>query len=210
MPAAKHPSKWKLNTIHESDLGDFVDVPNTDGMYRVSKDGCVISQKHIRLRPWPGWWLILATCKSRPSQPFNRVNITYEDRGEASVSLSRLLLTVFVCPPPSKDSVAAHINGISDDDRLENLKWALPQDVKTGAIVRGTHSHGDRHPAARFHEDQVKAVRQIAAKGVPVNMIARAMDEPQARIRELVKTRRNMAKHNGTVCPLTGHVLNSD
>jgi hypothetical protein len=205
---AKHPRHWKRNTIHESDLGEFVDVPDTDGMYRIARDGTVISQKFIRLRPWPGWWIILKTVKSRPSQPFNRVHIVYSDGVSVCEQLSRLLLTVFLSPPPTNDSVAAHLNGVSDDDRLENLTWAVPTDVKTASIVRGSHAHGDNHPSTRFCEQQVKAIRQIISMGVPVNMLARAMNEPQPRIRELTQIKRDVAKHHGTACPLTGRVLN--
>jgi len=145
--------------------------------------------------------------KSRPSQPFNRVGIV-RDGEKTCAQLNRLILETFVGPPPSEDHVAAHVNGVSDDDRLENLKWALHVDVKTGSIRRGTWAHGDGIHSARFHDTQVKAVKKILAAGISPTTLAAAMDVPQARVREIaVGKSRNEKKHIGRKCELTGETI---
>lgn len=207
MTKPQHPSKWRFDVIHDRDLKGFKAIPRTDQLYMINPSGQVVGRRHSCCQPWPGWWIKLRTAKSRPSQPFNRVSIV-QDGQQVCAQLGRLLLETFVGPAPSSDHVAGHINGVSDDDRLENLKWVLPVDVKTGSIRRGTWAHGDRVHSARFHETQVNAIRRILEAGIAPTTLAAAMDVPQARVREIAAgLSRRIGKHDGRKCELTGETI---
>ncbi len=189
MTAKSHPSHWKFQTIHEDSLASFKDIPGTGGTYKISADGVVVSSRHRGLRD--GWWIVLRCTKSKNSRPFARVCLYMDGSTKpAHYQLSRLLLETFVGPPPTALHVAAHRNGITDDDRLENLVWSTSQEVKHAQICRGTWAHGERTGHTRFTREQVEAARKIVIEfGVPADLLANAMGESQSRIREwLVKT----------------------
>jgi len=178
-----HPKHWKLAAIHENDLGEFKDIPGTGGLYKISKDGAVASQ---RRRALPDkYWVILKNLKSNNARPFNRVTLHLDGQPPKQRQVSRLILEAWVGPPPTKTSVAAHRNGITDDDRLDNLKWAENQDVKRGQICRGTWARGEKVSTARHSREQVEAARKIVNEyGVPINLLANALGLTQPRVRE--------------------------
>lgn len=214
MPKAKHPSKWKIETIHESDLefSSYYEIPGTGGFYRISKSGNVISQRLRALKCWPGYWLKQKIVPSRKEKPYSRVNIYWENLPDTKspTTLGRLLLLTFVGDPPTPDHLACHKNGITDDDRLGNLIWAKSLDVKKASIVRGTYASGEQSATCRFSNRQLDAIIELSNLGASVNLIARALSENQVRIRELLKFRmENRSKWEGLICPLTGNVKES-
>ncbi len=199
------PAHWRRSRlVYDADLGpNFRDVPGTGGLARISDDGIVISQSDRRLEP--GWWAVLSISKSKNSKPFNRVTV-YFGAKKRMCQVSRLILESWVGPPPTSKHVAAHRNGVTDDDRLDNLMWALQQDVSHGQICRGTWAHGERAGNARLSLQQVEAARKIIFDhGVSATLLAEALGVPQARVREwLVKTW-DTSKWDGLENPLEVH-----
>ena len=212
MTTKVHPAHWKKATaIHESDLtGEWRDIVGFGGQYRISINGVVISSRRRGLVP--GWWAVVAIRKSRLSNPFNRVSLTVDGPGprQRSYMLARLLLEAFVGPAPSPTSLAAHRNGKSDDDRLDNLMWAESADVTHGRICRGSYARGSTSPHSRYSLEQVEAARKIVIEhGVSANLLATAMGIKQPRVREwLVKTWDD-SKWDGLINPLTDEVLDT-
>jgi len=202
MTAKKHIKHWKFAVVHKDDLGDFKPIPNTGGMYQISKDGVVVSSRHRGLPD--DHWIVLKTQKSRVAHPFNRVMIYFDGRDKPNIcQISRLILEAWVGPPPSPLHIAAHRNGVSDDDRLENLLWATSKDVKYGSICRGTWVHGESAATSRFSEEQVVAARRIVVEyGVPANLLATAMGLPQQRVREWLTKTWDSTKWDGLTNPL--------
>lgn len=197
-----HAGHWKFEVVHESSLGEFREIPNTGGSYRISRDGIVISNNRKGLSE--GFWVVLKRHKSTNAKPFNRVRIRFEgDEKTKNCQVSRLILESWVGPPPEKTSVAAHRNGITDDDRLDNLLWAEPQDVSHGQICRGTWAHGERSGQARLTLEQVEAARKIVIEyGVSANLLATALGIPQVRVREWLTKTWDTAKWDDLENPL--------
>jgi hypothetical protein len=145
--------------------------------------------------------------KSRVDRPYNRIGI-YIEGEQRMLQVSRLVLQCFVGDPPTSEHVACHLNGVTDDDRLENLKWGMPVDTKTGQIIRGTYSHGDKSPHTSFAPEQVRAIQRILKAGISQSTLANAVGVPQPRIREIAMgITRNPDKHIGRENPLTGEVV---
>lgn len=59
----------------------------------------------------------------------------------------RMILEAFVSLPPTEAHQAAHWNGVRDDNRLENLRWATPAENHADIDRHGTR----RGPARRSH-----------------------------------------------------------
>jgi len=189
MTQRKHPKHWAFATVHENDLGEFKDIPGTGGLYRISQNGEVISKRRRSLPD--GYWVLLRICKSRNAHPFNRVSVYFDGDSKSKIcQVSRLVLEAWVGPPPTKTSIAAHRNGVSDDDRLENLLWAEQKDVSHGQICRGSWAHGERVGSSRHSLQQVEAARKIVIEyGVSANLLAEALGVAQPRVSEwLTKT----------------------
>ena len=72
--------------------------------------------------------------------------------------LSRLLLTVFVCPAP-KGYEAAHLNGKPTDNRLENLKWCSRKENDSHKKIHGTDGSGERNSRAKLHWTDVILIK---------------------------------------------------
>jgi hypothetical protein len=203
MTTKQHPKHWKFATVHEDKIGDEVrDIPGTGGTYRITKDGIVLSQRHPSLPE--GYWIVMKCQKSKNSRPFNRVCIAFDGYPRGRIcQVSRLLLEAWVGPAPSEFHVAAHRNGVTDDDRLENLMWALPRDVSHGQICRGTWAHGQSAGRVRFQREQVEAARKIVIDyGVPANLLATALNLNQARVREWLTKTWDTDKWDGLQNPL--------
>lgn len=69
-----------------------------------------------------------------------------------------------------------HINGVRDDNRLENLEYVTPsQNVRHSVEKFGTY-RGEKHPNSKLTEDDVKKIRALIAKGFTNNEIAQQFD----------------------------------
>lgn len=202
MTARKHPNQWKSAWVHENDMGEFRAIPGTGGSYKISKCGVVVSnrRRHLPAR----CWIVLKHSKSKKEKPFNRVSIMLPgEHKRRPHHVSRLILKSWVGPPPSDLHVAAHRNGITDDDRLENLLWAKMKDVKHSQIYRGTWVRGERARSAKFTREQIEAARKIISEyGVSQNLLAKLLGMPQPRVREWLKKNWNTQKWDDLKNPL--------
>lgn len=77
----------------------------------------------------------------------------------------RLILLTFVGPPPDPTSQAAHENGDSTDNRVENLSWKSPWDNSQDRRRHGTVAFGEDVPQSKLTARQVLEIRRRRAEG---------------------------------------------
>lgn len=86
----------------------------------------------------------------------------------------RLVAEAFIHNPDKKPQVN-HINGIKDDNRVNNLEWVTPKEniihgyknsLMNSHKRRGErkNTQGENHPKARLTEEEVKSMREKNAK----------------------------------------------
>jgi DNA-binding transcriptional regulator YiaG len=197
----RHPSQWERELLHESCIADFTPIPGASG-YRINRDGKAITNT---LRHMPeGYWGVIAIGKSNVARRNNRVKIKFDNQKSATFhQLGRILLITFVGPSPGPDYCAGHRNGITDDDRVENLVWATAQELTHGRICRGTWAHGEKSPTARHSLEQVEAARKIVTEfGVSTNLLATAMGMSQSHVRNWMVNTWDASKWDGLENPL--------
>ncbi|MCP5065270.1 MAG: HNH endonuclease [bacterium] len=73
-------------------------------------------------------------------------------------SVHRLVLTAFIGPCP-QGMEASHLNGVRDDNRLENLVWETRSQNHARKKGHGTNVEGERHPHSRLTESAVREIR---------------------------------------------------
>lgn len=107
--------------------------------------------------------------------------------------MARLVLFAFVGPPTNPNDQASHGNGIPDDDRVSNLRWATPVSNNHDKFRHGTILRGERSPTSKLTERDVRSIRARIADGEGQHALSREMKIPVATIHNIVK--RHSWKH---------------
>lgn len=84
-----------------------------------------------------------------------------------------LVLTAFVCPRPTKSHQAAHVNGVRNDNRIGNLRWATPLENCADKKIHGTDQVGMKHHMRKITDADVLEIRRLRQQGVYCKDIAR-------------------------------------
>lgn len=133
----------------------FKDIPGFDGLYLVSNMGHVFSMRSQRnLKPGKvhKGYLVVHLCVNGEVHP-RRVN--------------RLVLEAFtgLCPEGKQ---AAHLNGMNQDNRRENLAWVTQRENEQHKRLHGTRNdtHCRRgHPLSGENLRMEKTVEKKGTKG---------------------------------------------
>jgi hypothetical protein len=109
------------------------DIPEYEGMYQISNLGNVKSQhyNHMSGRK-PGRLLKVTLMKTGYMSLELRMNDTNKRH-----LIHRLIAEVFIPNPENKPNVN-HINGIRNDNRIENLEWCTQSENILHAFKMGT------------------------------------------------------------------------
>ena len=137
-------------------------VEGYEGVYEVSNLGYVrrlsfINGKTKRKYEPPK---VLSLAKKRQ---YEMVGL-HKDGTRTTRAVHRLVATAFHGPCPNGYE-CAHLNGIRDDNRAENLKWVSKKENHSHKWLHGTQQAGERNAHSRFKQAQVQAMRLILALG---------------------------------------------
>jgi len=82
-----------------------------------------------------------------------------------------LVLEAFVGPRPhGKES--AHWNGVRDDNRISNLRWATRSENNKDRVRHGTIPCGEKHGKAKLNDRVVREARRLRRYGLSFQSIA--------------------------------------
>jgi hypothetical protein len=146
-----------------------------EGVYDVSSFGRVRSLPRIvevsaggrkgrHLKPVSGRILALArdtfgyplVCLMRDGKQYNR-------------TVHRLVCEAFHGPRPP-GHFAAHNDGSADNNRPDNLRWALPVENTADRRLHGTMVEGEDHPNALLTEQDVVRIRRLLKSRGPTEI----------------------------------------
>lgn len=135
-----------------SEVEQWVEFPNTNGLYEISSLGRVRS-----LIP-----------SNRRIGEFQHPSVRNDGYLQVSFFgkswlLHRAVLTAFVGPGP-KGFHGAHLDGNKTNCALSNLAWVTVKENASHRKIHGTDSCGEKNPMAKITEE---IVRDIRAKCVP-------------------------------------------
>ena len=166
---------------------DWRPIPGWEGLYEASSQGRIRSLSHStefdvagrfsKTRFFPG--MILKHTRQDGKYP--QVSLC-RDGVVTRVDIHRVICRTFHGEPADGEE-AAHRNGIKNDVRSENLRWATPLDNAVDKATHGTNAVGTRHGQAKLSEADVIAIRSSPLKGVEIAAAFRLSKAQVSRIR---------------------------
>lgn len=147
----------------------FRDVPGYLG-YRVSDKGRVQScrARKFRLKVTDKWRDMKLQKEKRMGY---RLATLYGEGGKVRFGVHVLVLTVFGSPcPPGLE--CRHLDGIPNNNCLENLAWGTHKENSADMVSHGHTSKGEKHHAAKLTLDKAKEMRRLRRKGATIAALA--------------------------------------
>jgi hypothetical protein len=83
----------------------------------------------------------------------------YEDGQYRRAYVHRLVCEAFYGAPKAGDIHAAHLNGVRDDNRAENLAWATRSENERHKRAHGTSNDGQRNGMAKLPAERIAEIR---------------------------------------------------
>lgn len=114
---------------------------------------------------------VMSPGMAGPRRNYACVSLTVAPSSKVMRSVHRLVLVAFVGPCPEGHE-AAHLNGLSADNRLSNLAWATPSENNRHKSQHGTQRRGESVVGSRLTADDVIAARAARRSGEAIGDIA--------------------------------------
>ncbi len=152
-------------------MEDWKDVNGYEGLYQVSSLGNVKSMtRRVAFRNGDR---LVKERMLRSGLVSGYRNITLAKDGKTeTITVHRLMMLSFF-PRPKADLQVNHINGVKDDNRLENLEWVTPARNTNHSIEIGLRDNrGEANVKAKLQQEDVLEIRRLIAGGTPLKLIA--------------------------------------
>lgn len=159
-------------------MSDWLPVPGLEDSYEVNAEGTVRSIRRPVNSPICGGKRMIGGKVIVPRHSKKGyASITMTRNGKSvSVYVHRAVATLFVPNPDGKPHVN-HIDGHPANNRADNLEWCthaenMAHARRTGLFPSSKIGPGERSPAAKLSEEQVRVIKRRLLNGEPSNRIA--------------------------------------
>lgn len=147
------------------------DVKGHEGFYQVSNLGRIRSLDRRTYRGGTRWTVLSGkTLSPRLDTKGYPRTYLYGDGKPRNRAIHHLVLEAFVGPMPAGHEVA-HCNGVRNDNRLDNLRYATRSENHLDKRKHGTMVCGERINFAKLQEGQVREIRSLREQGVTLREI---------------------------------------
>lgn len=137
----------------------YLSIPNFPG-YRIGSDGSLWSCRTKGGNTGNKW---------RKAQPNKRkcghLFTGLHNKGVYRVVAIHTLVLEAFCGPRPSGFHCRHLNGVSDDNRLENLAWGTPKENAEDQVKHGVMIRGERVGISKLNENKVREIRKLLLAG---------------------------------------------
>lgn len=120
--------------------------------YTFNKDGTIVSHT--------GKVLSYHRCK----KGYCRVNLK-DDLGRKKTYLVHRMVALANLPNPDDKPQVNHIDGVKENNSVENLEWCSNLENNRHASSMGLHKVGDKRPNSSLSDREVLEMRQLREQG---------------------------------------------
>ena len=152
----------------------WINIEGFEGYYQVSNSGKVnsIGWDHINEK---GRRRVRNPVMLKPenNKGYHRVDLR-KNGFKKRILVHRLVAGAFIDNPDNK-SFVNHINGIKNDNRVENLEWCTYSENNQHAYDNKltTPAHGENHVCAKLSLSEVLEIKERLINGEKVTKLAR-------------------------------------
>lgn len=116
----------------------------------------------------------------------NYIKIQLRNGGKIyTKAVHRLVLETFVGKSP-KDMECRHLNGIRNDNRLENLKWGTKKENEEDKKIHGSVIKGESSPSSKLTNKKIIFIRQRKKEGETLMSLAKMFNVCESSISRIV------------------------
>jgi hypothetical protein len=154
------------------------DVYGYERYYQASNLGNIKSEDMV-VPHWRGGKMvkrgrILRNCKRSSSPASYLVVMLCVNQVKKTVSVHRVIAEAFIPNPENKPQVN-HINGIKNDNRVENLEWVTGTENQIHAVKTGLKNSGNNLWNGKFSKDDIEKIKKLKNDGILQYKIAEIM-----------------------------------
>jgi hypothetical protein len=155
----------------------FVDISNTEGRYKVSNLGNVISCKNGKERLLKIW---------KNELGYSMINFIQNGK-KKNLRVHRLVAEAFLPRVEHKNEVN-HIDGNKDNNNVKNLQWVTRKENMRHAFDNGLKvmPSREKHPMSKLKEKDIKKIRQLYNQGKKQIELSKIYNVTQANISAIV------------------------
>ena len=164
------------------------EIEGYEGVYFVSNLGRVKSVDHYcpnRIGSGKQTGRVLKPAKSKKG--YLRVSLS-KNKIKFNTSVHRLIALSFIPNPDNKPQVN-HINGIKDDNRIENLEWCTNRENIIHAIKSNlsNFNYGEKHHSSKLSNNDVFKVRHLHKLGLTCKELAADYNVSQTAMSKILR-----------------------
>jgi hypothetical protein len=158
--------------MHEGSSTDetWLPIPGWEGWYEVSNRGGVRSV--TRRAGGNGG----RTVRGRVLRPHlttrGYMQVALWAKGRSAKRLAHTLVLLAFVGPPAAGHECRHLNGVRNDNRLENLAWGDRRTNMADKYAHGTQPVGEAVLTSKLTEADVREIRRLRADGASLKAIA--------------------------------------
>lgn len=129
----------------------WLPVVGYEGLYEISNQGRVWSVPHTVIRTDGATFAVRGGIRKPVPQASGHLKVMlFRGRRHRSFHIHTLVLTAFVGPMPD-GLCCRHLNGVPDDNRLENLAWGTYSENKFDQVRHGTDAQASKTHCIKGH-----------------------------------------------------------
>lgn len=136
------------------------DVVGYEGLYAVSNKGRIKSLKRTVHHPINGKSNLSERLRTTNPSKDGYCHISLNKESIiSSLTVHRIVAKAFIPNPQNKPQIN-HINGVRNDNRVENLEWVTGSENVRHAFKNGLVPTGEQHKSSKLTEEQVLKIRK--------------------------------------------------